>query len=240
MLGTGHHLYWAGGPDLWVPLGSIFSFIEVLPLVLLILDAIRQHQTIKSQPTFKYGLAYLYIIGAAFWNFVGAGVFGGGVLNAPLVNYYEHGTFLTLNHAHTALFGAFGLVTGPLWARKAWGVYWPWDARTVTALLLWLIFVAYLLVRKYGGPGSDKLAAGLGLFGIANAPFVYKSVDWWRTIHPKTTVVRSLDQTAPEMYRTLLYCAVSFLLLFCTLLMARVQLEARRAELDRLYLELED
>jgi nitric oxide reductase subunit B len=65
---------------------------------------------IKNQPTFKYGLAYLYIIGAAFWNFVGAGVFGGGVLNAPLVNYYEHGTFLTLNHAHTALFGAFGLL----------------------------------------------------------------------------------------------------------------------------------
>jgi heme exporter protein C len=138
------------------------------------------------------------------------------------------------------LFGAFGLVTGPLWARKAWGVYWPWDARTVTALLLWLIFVAYLLVRKYGGPGSDKLAAGLGLFGIANAPFVYKSVDWWRTIHPKTTVVRSLDQTAPEMFGAFLFCAVSFLLLFCTLLMARVQLEARRAELDRLYLDLED
>ena len=59
---------------------------------------------------FKYGLAYTYIIGAAFWNFVGAGVFGGGTLNAPLVNYYEHGTFLTLNHAHTALFGAFGLL----------------------------------------------------------------------------------------------------------------------------------
>jgi nitric oxide reductase subunit B len=51
-----------------------------------------------------------YIIGAAFWNFVGAGVFGGGTLNAPLINYYEHGTFLTLNHAHTALFGAFGLL----------------------------------------------------------------------------------------------------------------------------------
>jgi len=59
---------------------------------------------------FKYGLAYTYVIGAAFWNFLGAGVFGGGTLNAPLINYYEHGTFLTLNHAHTALFGAFGLL----------------------------------------------------------------------------------------------------------------------------------
>jgi nitric oxide reductase subunit B len=67
-------------------------------------DLIKRHQE------FKYGLAYTYIIGAAFWNFVGAGVFGGGTLNAPLINYYEHGTFLTLNHAHTSLFGAFGLL----------------------------------------------------------------------------------------------------------------------------------
>ncbi len=111
VLGTGHHLYWAGGPSMWVPLGSMFSFIEVLPLVLLIIEAITQYELIRAHgATFKYRLAYTYIIGAAFWNFVGAGVFGGGTLNAPLINYYEHGTFLTLNHAHTALFGAFGLL----------------------------------------------------------------------------------------------------------------------------------
>ncbi len=110
VLGTGHHLYWAGAPGMWVPLGTMFSFIEVLPLVLLIIEAIQHHRLIKAQGGFHYGLAYTYIIGAAFWNFVGAGVFGGGTLNAPLVNYYEHGTFLTLNHAHTALFGAFGLL----------------------------------------------------------------------------------------------------------------------------------
>jgi nitric oxide reductase subunit B len=111
VLGTGHHLYWAGAPGMWVPMGTIFSFIEVLPLVLLIMEAIHQRALIKAHgAAFKYDLAYTYIIGAAFWNFVGAGVFGGGTLNAPLVNYYEHGTFLTLNHAHTALFGAFGLL----------------------------------------------------------------------------------------------------------------------------------
>ncbi|MGN6268454.1 MAG: nitric-oxide reductase large subunit [Sphingomonas sp.] len=110
VLGTGHHLYWAGATDLWIPLGSMFSFIEVLPLVLLILEAIQQYRLIRVHREFKYGLAYTYVIGAAVWNFVGAGVFGGGTLNAPLVNYYEHGTFLTLNHAHTALFGAFGLL----------------------------------------------------------------------------------------------------------------------------------
>ena len=111
VLGTGHHLYWAGAPGMWVPLGTMFSFIEVLPLVLLIIEAIQQRRLIKAAGgAFRYGLAYTYILGAAFWNFVGAGVFGGGTLNAPLINYYEHGTFLTLNHAHTALFGAFGLL----------------------------------------------------------------------------------------------------------------------------------
>jgi len=110
VIGTGHHLYWAGGPSMWVPMGSMFSFIEVLPLVLLIIEAINNYRLIRRHEQFKYRLAFVYIIGAAFWNFVGAGVFGGGTLNAPLVNYYEHGTFLTLNHAHTALFGAFGLL----------------------------------------------------------------------------------------------------------------------------------
>jgi nitric oxide reductase subunit B len=108
VIGTGHHLYWVGGPSMWVPMGSMFSFIEVLPLVLLVIDAMNHYLLIKAHHEFKYRLAYTYIIGAAFWNFVGAGVFGGGTLNAPLINYYEHGTFLTLNHAHTGLFGAFG------------------------------------------------------------------------------------------------------------------------------------
>ena len=110
VIGTGHHWYWTGTPDMWVPLGTMFSFIEVLPLTLLIIDAIEELQLIRKQRIFAYNLAYLYILGAAFWNFVGAGVFGGGTLNAPLINYYEHGTFLSLNHAHTALFGAFGLL----------------------------------------------------------------------------------------------------------------------------------
>lgn len=110
VVGTGHHWYWVGEPSMWLALGSMFSFIEVLPLVLLVIEAIEQHALIKKQQFFPYRLAYLYIIGASFWNFVGAGVFGGGTINAPLINYYEHATFLTLNHAHTALFGAFGLL----------------------------------------------------------------------------------------------------------------------------------
>lgn len=150
VIGTGHHWYWTGTPDMWVPLGSMFSFIEVLPLALLIIDAIEHHQLIKRQHSFTYNLAYLYVLGAAFWNFVGAGVFGGGTLNAPLINYYEHGTFLTLNHAHTALFGAFGLLgLGLVYfcLRYAAGDRSSWSDRLGTwafwlyniGLLLWIV-----------------------------------------------------------------------------------------------------
>ena len=73
----------------------------------------------------------------------------------------------------TVLYGAMAMVTGPLWARKAWGVWWVWDARLTMSLLLWMVFVSYLLLRRYGGPGSETLAAGLAVFGMATSPFVY-------------------------------------------------------------------
>jgi heme exporter protein C len=135
------------------------------------------------------------------------------------------------------LFGLMGLVTGPLWGRKAWGVWWQWDIRLTSALLMWLTFVAYLLVRKYGGPGSDKLAAAAALFGTVTAPFVYKSVDIWRTVHPKTTVVPTLPRS---LGAPLALTAIGFFLLFVVLLTLRVRLAERQAALDEMYLALED
>lgn len=110
VLGTGHHYYWAGESSIWISLGSTFSFLEVLPLVLLVNEGLEQYNVIwKEKQNFPYKVAFMFILGSAAWNFIGAGVMGGGALNAPLISYYEHGTFITLNHAHTALFGAFGL-----------------------------------------------------------------------------------------------------------------------------------
>jgi heme exporter protein C len=134
------------------------------------------------------------------------------------------------------LFGLFTLVTGPLWARKAWGVWWVWDARLTSSLMLFMIFVAYALLRKYGGPGSDKLGAGMALFGMANVPFIYVSVNYWRTFHPPTSVVPSLPV---EMGIPLWYCVTAFTLLFVVLLKMRARLEHQRARVDALYL-LED
>ena len=118
----------------------------------------------------------------------------------------------------TVLFGSLVLITGPMWARKAWGVWWQWDARLTSSLLLWMIFVAYALVRRYGGPGASRLSAGLAVFGMADVPLVYFAVNFWKTQHPTNNVIPTLG---PGMREPFLLGIVCYLLLFIALLAAR-------------------
>jgi len=134
-------------------------------------------------------------------------------------------------------FGLMGLITGPLWGIKAWGVWWQWDARLTMAVILEMILVAYLLLRQYGGAGSDRLAAGLGIFAMANVPFLYVSTEIWRTIHPRTSVVPTLPV---DFGLPLWWTFAGFMVLCVALLTARGRLEEQRASLDQLYLALEE
>lgn len=176
------------------------------------------------------------------WIAMFTGVFIAGIASAVyLFTRRADADRLAASAVEVALvFGLIGLVTGPLWGRKAWGVWWQWDARLTTALLLELILFGYLLVRAYGGPGSDKLAAAMAIFGMANVPFVYLSVNLWRTVHPKTTVIPEMAKNTPAMFGPFVLSAFAFMLLFALLLTARLHLERQRAALDRLYLLEED
>jgi heme exporter protein C len=118
-----------------------------------------------------------------------------------------------------ATFGLIVLVTGPIWAKAAWGVPWVWEARLTLSLLLWMIFLAYALVRRYGGPGSERLAAGLSLFGMVNVPLVYFAVNFWKTQHPTNKVVPNLKGHMAEVFGTSM---LAFLMLFLVLLAARL------------------
>ena len=83
------------------------------------------------------------------------------------------------------IFCTVGLITGPMWGRRAWGIWWTWDVRLTTTLVLWLIYVSYLLLRRFAaGPQMQTLAAVLGIFGALDVPIVYMSTRWWRTQHP--------------------------------------------------------
>src|ERR1041385_3469620 len=77
------------------------------------------------------------------------------------------------------------LVTGPIWARPVWGIWWTWDARLTSTLVLWLIYVSYLILRRYSTAGQNPvLGAVLAVFGCIDVVFVYMSIRWFRTQHP--------------------------------------------------------
>jgi heme exporter protein C len=81
------------------------------------------------------------------------------------------------------------LVTGPLWAKPVWGIWWTWDARLTSTLVLWLIYIAYLLLRRFSESGqTPTLAAALAVFGFLDVPLVYMSIRWWRTQHPQPVI----------------------------------------------------
>ncbi|MBA4548705.1 nitric-oxide reductase large subunit [Thermoactinomyces intermedius] len=109
VIGTGHHYYWIGAPDLWIGLGAVFSAIEVIPLTLLILEAYGQYKVlVDGGSKFPYRASFWFLISTAVWNLIGAGVLG-FLINLPSVSYFEHGSFLTPAHGHGAMMGVYGM-----------------------------------------------------------------------------------------------------------------------------------
>jgi heme exporter protein C len=85
----------------------------------------------------------------------------------------------------TVVYASICLWTGMLWGRAAWGIWWTWDARLTSMLLLWLLYVSYLMLRKLSSTGqTHTLAAVLSVFAAIDVPIVYMSIQWWRTQHP--------------------------------------------------------
>jgi nitric oxide reductase subunit B len=110
-LGVGHHYWWQGLDEYWIAIGGIFSALEPLPLGLLMIEAFKQQkQIMEKEGSFPFAVPFLFLAGSAFLNWYGAG-FLGLVINLPTINYYSHGTYLIMPHAHVALLGAFGYIS---------------------------------------------------------------------------------------------------------------------------------
>ncbi len=85
----------------------------------------------------------------------------------------------------TVVYASICLLTGMVWGKAAWGIWWTWDARLTSMLLLWLLYVSYLMLRKLSSTGQTQtLAAVLSVFAAVDVPIVYMSIRWWRTQHP--------------------------------------------------------
>ncbi len=138
------------------------------------------------------------------------------------------------------LFCTITLLTGPVWARSAWGTWWTWDARLSTTLVLWLIYLAYIMLRGYMSEDvrMRRFSAVLGILGALDVPIVYFSVRWWRTQHP-TTFVTERGAMEPAMATSLRMGMLAIFLLFLALLLKRLALEKLKEDRDRLRAEVE-
>lgn len=134
------------------------------------------------------------------------------------------------------VFTTIVLVTGPIWARRAWGTWWVWaDARLVATLVLWLIYVGYLLFRSVqpSGERRARLGAVVAIVGAIDIPVIHFAVVWWTTQHPGPTVLNPSGPDLPgSMLLTLLVSLAAFTLLFASLLVVRIRLEEARSRLE--------
>jgi len=132
------------------------------------------------------------------------------------------------------VFTTLVLITGPIWAKAAWEVWWTWDARLTTSLVLWLTYVAYLLVRSYTTEPARgaRFSAVIGIVGFINVPLVFLAVNLWRTQHP-TTIIFEGGLTS-SMLMTLLVCIAAFTVLYVLLTVQSANLKSTETDLKRL------
>lgn len=131
------------------------------------------------------------------------------------------------------------LVTGPLWARPVWGIWWTWDARLTSTLVLWLIYVSYLVLRRFAsGSQTQVLVAALAVFGFLDVPIVYLSIRYFRTQHPQPVIAggegSGLD---PRMWVAVLWNLAAFLAFASLLVWLRYRLARAESALENAHAE---
>lgn len=135
------------------------------------------------------------------------------------------------------MFTSIVLVTGPLWAKPVWYIWWAWDVRLTSTLVLWLIYAGYFLLRNVipDPVTKAKLSSIIGILAFVDIPIIYFSIRWWRTQHPSPVMAggkgSGLD---PNMKAVFFFCLFSFTLLYLFFLLMRLNTERKKMELMEL------
>ena len=196
LLGISHNFYWNAKPVFTMALGSVFSTLQVVPLVLLTLEAWRFSklpkvlESGKGKQRFGFTEVFLFLVAVNFWNFFGAGVMG-FIINLPIANYYEHGTYLTVNHGHAALMGVYGnlalaaiLFCSQLLIKAEW-----WQPKLIKTAF-WSINIGLLLMVLLdlfpAGIWQFKTVADNGLWYARSHTFIestgFQTLTWLRIL----------------------------------------------------------
>jgi len=138
-------------------------------------------------------------------------------------------------------FNSAVLITGPIWAKPAWGIWWAWDARLTSTLVLWLLYISFLLLRDLiGDPDRRSMfSAVYGIFLFLDVPLVYFSIRIWRTQHPQPVVFGGEGKLDPTMRSVFYLCWFVLTLLMVILIHQRYRLESARSEVEELRIEAE-
>ena len=140
------------------------------------------------------------------------------------------------------MFTTLTLATGSIWGRSVWGVWWQWDPRLTTTLVMWFIYAGYLSLRAYIDEPEIRYrsAAVLGVLGVVSIPLVWFSVEWWRGLHPTPSITRPGGGMPQEMLITLLVSVGAFTMLYITLLQQRIRIQSVSEELTHIHEQLRD
>jgi heme exporter protein C len=212
--------------------------ITVFALIALALLSYGLHMALVSAPTeatmgdvqriFYYHVPSAWTAFLAFFaNFIASIVY--------LVNRSRRVDAFALSTAEVGVvFCSVVLITGPLWARPVWGIWWTWDARLTSTLILWLIYVSYLILRRFASGGQTPvLAAALAVFGFIDVPIVYLSIRYFRTQHPQPVVGGGAGSGIdPVMLNTLLVNWLAFMVFASIVIALRYRLERLRQQIE--------
>lgn len=223
----------SGNTTVWtlVSIATLALFVLTLYLIFVVAPVEKQMGIVQKIFYFHVPSAYAMYLGFALSS-VGSAMY--------LIKRDAKWDALGVAGAEVgALFCLIVLLTGPLWARKAWGVWWTWDPRLTTTLLAGMIFAAYLALRSMGSAGEveKRFAAGLALFGVIDLPLIHYSVQRWRGVHP-TVITGKGGGLESEMYWALGLSFVAFTGLALLLIWTRASAERQREETARLRFEL--
>ena len=221
----------------WRGLSEPALFLAVASLVPFCL-----HLIFRGVPTEeKMGVVqriFYFHVPSAFAGFLGVGLCA---VFSALYLWKRDRRYDLVAHASAELgvvFFTIVLLTGPIWARPVWGVWWTGEVRLTSTLILWLIYVGYLILRQ-NAENRDQAArwgAVVAIVGALDMPIIYKSVEWWRGLHPKVLRVSGGQGLDPAMERALALCSITFVLLFFVLLIQRCRVGRLQDELDGLML----
>jgi heme exporter protein C len=163
---------------------------------------------------------------------------------AYLINRQPRWDWLAVSGAEVGVaFNSVVLITGPIWAKPAWGIWWAWDARLTSTLVLWLLYISFLLLRSLM-PDPNRRAVFSAIYGIflfLDVPLVYFSIRIWRTQHPQPVILGGQNSGLdPTMRKVFWLCWLALMGIMVILIRQRYKLERARHEFEELRLKAED